>query len=83
MATENFQWRNDKNDDFWDVLFDDIDSFLNVTSLSFNMISLATTAFHALTDCDQTSAFAGKGKKSAWEAGKEFVRSPQHLKSSV
>ena len=32
-----------KNDDYLDVLFDDIDSFLNVTSLSFNMISLATT----------------------------------------
>ena len=34
--------------------------------------SKALPAFHALTGCDQTSAFAGKGKKSAWEAWKRF-----------
>lgn len=26
------------------------------------------TVFHALTGCDTTSAFRGKGKKSAWQA---------------
>ena len=28
--------------------------------------------FHAFTGCDTTSAFLGKGKKSAWEAWKVY-----------
>ena len=30
--------------------------------------SRALPVFHALTGCDTTSAFKGKGKKSAWQA---------------
>lgn len=29
--------------------------------------SRALLAFHAFTGCDQTSSFASKGKKTAWE----------------
>ena len=32
--------------------------------------SLALPVFHSFTGCDTTSAFFGKGKKSAWEAWK-------------
>jgi hypothetical protein len=32
--------------------------------------SLALPVFHSFTGCDTTSAFLGKGKKSAWEAWK-------------
>ncbi len=30
--------------------------------------SLAVPVFHSFTGCDTTSAFFGRGKKSAWEA---------------
>ena len=32
----------------------------------------ALPVFHALTGCDTTSAFRGKGKKSAWQAWQAF-----------
>ena len=32
----------------------------------------ALQGFHAFTGCDQTSAFAAKGKKTAWETWKSF-----------
>ena len=32
----------------------------------------ALPAFHAFTGCDQTSAFCGRGKKSAWETWSSF-----------
>ena len=34
--------------------------------------SRALPVFHALTGCDTTSAFRGKGKKSAWQAWQAF-----------
>lgn len=34
--------------------------------------SVALPVFHYFTGCDTTSAFFGKGKKSAWEAWKSF-----------
>ena len=34
--------------------------------------SIALPVFHCFTGCDTTSAFFGKGKKSAWEAWKSF-----------
>ena len=34
--------------------------------------SSALPAFHAFTGCDQTSAFGGRGKKSAWENWSSF-----------
>ena len=34
--------------------------------------SSALPFFHAFTGCDTTSAFLGKGKKSAWEAWKAY-----------
>ena len=33
----------------------------------------ALPLFHALTGCDTTSAFKGKGKKLAWQAWKAYV----------
>ena len=36
-------------------------------------ISQALPVFHALTGCDTTSAFKGKGKKSAWQAWKTYT----------
>ena len=35
--------------------------------------SQALPVFHALTGCDITSAFKGKGKKSAWQAWKMYT----------
>ena len=34
--------------------------------------SLALPVFHSFTGCDTTSAFFGKGKKTAWEAWKSY-----------
>ena len=34
--------------------------------------STSLPVFHALTDCDTTSCFFGKGKKSAWQAWEIF-----------
>ena len=34
--------------------------------------SMALPIFHCFTGCDTTSAFYGKGKKSAWEAWKSY-----------
>ena len=34
--------------------------------------ALALPAFHALTGCDTTSAFFGKGKKRAWTVWQSF-----------
>ena len=50
-------------------------------SLSINSIcyclgeekSWALPLFHALTGCDTTSVFLGKGKKSAWEARSSYL----------
>ena len=35
-------------------------------------ISRGLPFFHALTGCDTTSSFKGKGKKSAWQTWKSF-----------
>ena len=35
-------------------------------------VAKALPAFHALTGCDTTSAFFGKGKKSAWSIWQNF-----------
>ena len=44
MATEHFQWKNLKNNyAFLEFSFDNIYSFLNVTSLYVNIIALATS----------------------------------------
>ena len=37
--------------------------------------------FDARTGCDQTSAFAGKGKKTAWETWKVFDEVTQSFES--
>ena len=34
----------------------------------------ALPVFHALTGCDTTSAFRGKGKKSAWQAWQTYIQ---------
>ena len=36
--------------------------------------SRALPVFHALTGCDTTSAFRGKGKKSAWQAWQTYEK---------
>ena len=36
---------------------------------------------HAFTGCDTTSALAGRGKKTAFNTWKLFLRSQQHLKT--
>ena len=37
--------------------------------------------FHALTGCDQTSAFGGRSKKTAWSVGKTFNKLTDSLES--
>ena len=39
----------------------------------------ALPLFHALTGCNTVSFFAGRGKKTAWEAWKVFPRLTQAL----
>ena len=48
-------------------------SIFGMTDINENLDrekSLALHVFHSLKGCDTTSAFFGKGKKSAWEAWK-------------
>ena len=37
--------------------------------------------FHAFTGCDTVSAFCGRGKKTAWNIWKFYLKSSRHLKS--
>ena len=49
--------------------------FLSVNAISHTLgepKSRALPVFHALSGCDTTSAFRGKGKKSAWQAWQAF-----------
>ena len=46
-------------------------SYIHVNTVYKNLgqeKSLALPVFHSFTGCDTTSAFYGRGKKSAWEA---------------
>ena len=49
--------------------------FYDITSILITVgepKSCALPVFHALTGCDTTSVFKGKGKISAWEAWKAY-----------
>ena len=49
--------------------------FLSINTICSTLGELKPQAlpiFHALTGCDTTSAFKGKGKKSAWQAWQAF-----------
>ena len=49
--------------------------FLSINAISHILgepKSRALPVFHALSGCDTTSAFRGKGKKSAWQAWQAF-----------
>ena len=46
--------------------------FISVNSILGKPRSTSLPVFHALTGCDTTSCFFGKGKKSAWQTWKIF-----------
>ena len=50
--------------------------FYSVNSICTNIggaMSLSLPVFHALTGCDTTTAFRGKGKKLAWQAWQAYM----------
>jgi len=62
--------------DIW-ISFDVVKSYryLSINAICITFVeskSRALPIFHALTGCDTTSSFKGKGKKSAWQAWQAF-----------